>query len=94
MSEVRHQKSRRDFLKKVGYTAPVILTLTAMPAFAGQGSRPVKDYKGNNGIGQEKHGHFDGPPPGLKKKPNKDFNDGGHFAGYGKSGAKAGGRPW
>jgi hypothetical protein len=43
MSEIRHQKSRRDFLKKVGYTAPVILTLTAMPAFAGHGSNMVKD---------------------------------------------------
>ena len=92
------QKSRRDFLKKVGYTAPVILTMTAMPAFAKGGSphacAPKCGPKGNNGIGQEKHGRFDGPPPGLAKKPHKDFNDGGKFAAYGKSGAKAGGRPW
>jgi hypothetical protein len=94
MSEIRHLKSRRDFIKKVGYTVPVVLTLTAMPAFAGHGSGRVKEYKGNNGIGQEKHGRFDGPPPGLAKKPgNFDFNDNGKFADIGKSGAKFGGRP-
>lgn len=91
MSENNHQKSRRDFLKKVGYVAPVILTMKAVPAFARNGS-PVT-YHGNNGIGQEKRGIYDGPPPGLAGKPNRDFNDNGHFAPYGHSGAKAGGRP-
>jgi hypothetical protein len=84
------QKSRRDFLKKVGYTAPVILTLTAAPAFAQIGSLKLK---GNNGIGQEKRGIIDGPPPGLAGKPNQDFNDNGTFAPLGQSGAQAGGRP-
>ncbi|MFK7956155.1 MAG: hypothetical protein AB8B96_08670 [Lysobacterales bacterium] len=32
------QKSRRDFLKKTGYSAPVVITLAATPAFAGGGS--------------------------------------------------------
>ena len=50
--------------------------------------------QGNNGIGQEKRGIIDGPPPGLAGKPNQDFNDNGSFAPYGQSGAKAGGRPW
>ena len=31
-------QSRRAFLKKVVYVAPVVLTLTAVPAFAGSGS--------------------------------------------------------
>ena len=31
--------------------------------------------KGNNGIGQEKRGILDGPPPGLAKQPRQDFND-------------------
>jgi len=31
-------QSRRDFLKKVGYAAPAIVTLNAVPAFAGTGS--------------------------------------------------------
>ena len=90
MSENIHQKSRRDFLKKVGYTAPVILTMAAAPAFARNGSPMAK---GNNGIGQEKRGIIDGPPPGLAVKPNQDFNDNGSFAPLGSSGAQAGGRP-
>lgn len=90
MSELKNN-SRRDFLKKTTYVVPVVLTLSAAPALAGQGS--YHKIKGNNGIGQEKRGIIDGPPPGLAKKPNKDFNDNGSFAPYGSSGAKAGGRP-
>lgn len=86
MSEQKN--SRREFLKKLGYTAPVVLTFKAAPAFAKLGS-----LRGNNGIGQEKRGLFDGPPPGLAGKPNKDFNDNGSFAPLGSSGAQAGGRP-
>lgn len=94
MSNLDHQKSRRDFLKKAAYTAPVILTMTAAPAFARNGSYCLPKRKGNNGIGQEKRGIFDGPPPGLARKgPNFDFNDNGKFAPFGKSGAKYGGRP-
>lgn len=94
MNVKNHQKSRRDFLKKAVYTAPVILTLKAVPAFATQGSPRMYDFKGNNGIGQEKRGFIDGPPPGLAKKgPNFDFNDNGKFAPHGYSGAQAGGRP-
>lgn len=36
--KVTNQVSRRDFLKKTGYTAPVVLTLAATPAFAANGS--------------------------------------------------------
>ena len=32
--------TRRDFLKKAAYAAPVILTLKAVPAFAQNGSGP------------------------------------------------------
>ena len=88
MSE--HNKSRRDFLKKAGYAAPAILTIAAAPAFASSGSGIL----GNNGIGQEKRGIIDGPPPGLTTKPNLDFNDNGTFAPLGSSGAQAGGGPW
>ena len=92
MSNNDHQKSRRNFLKKAGYTVPAVLTLKAAPSFAKGGS--VMRTKGNNGIGQEKRGIIDGPPPGLaKKEPNLDFNDNGTFAPYGHSGAQAGGRP-
>jgi len=91
MSELKNN-SRRDFLKKTTYVVPVVLTLSAAPTLAGQGS-PHYKTKGNNGIGQEKRGIIDGPPPGLAKKPNLDFNDNGTFAPYGSSGAQAGGRP-
>ncbi len=82
MSESKHEQSRRDFLRKVGYVAPVILTMKALPAIAGLGSHCETRYHGNNGIGQEKRGYVDGPPPGLAKKPdNFDFNDNGLFTG-------------
>lgn len=89
--EINSKNSRREFIKKVGYVAPAILTIAAVPAFAKNGSG-FKTH-GNNGIGQEKRGLFDGPPPGLEDKPNKDFNDNGSFAPLGESGAKNGGRP-
>lgn len=56
-----HSESRRDFVKKLAYTAPVIMTLRAMPAFAKNGS------KGNNGVGNG----LDPQPPG-----NPPINDG------------------
>jgi len=40
-------KTRRELFKKVAYTAPAIITLTAMPSFAGAGSK----QKCNNGNG-------------------------------------------
>ena len=93
MKDTTHQKSRRDFLKTTAYVAPVILSMKAVPALAGSGSQMCR-RKGNNGIGQEKRGYVDGPPPGLAGKPNQDFNDNGSFAPYGSSGAQSGGRPW
>ena len=54
------QVNRRDFMKRTAYTVPVILTLTAMPAFAMAGS-------GNNGVGNGP----DPQPPG-----NPPINDG------------------
>lgn len=45
-----HDQSRRDFLKKAAYTAPVVLTLAAAPSFATHGSS-----RGHGG--GHKHGH-------------------------------------
>jgi hypothetical protein len=71
--------SRRSFLKKAAYTAPLILTLKADPAFASYGSgkpaeekpakdsKPWKEAKGNNGVGNG----VDPAPPG-----NPRLNDG------------------
>ena len=54
MSE--HNNSRRDFLKKTAYIAPVVITLNAAPRLASAGS-----IKGNNGFGNG----CEGTPPGL-----------------------------
>ena len=61
----KKQESKRDFLKKSAYVVPTILTLKAIPAFAGSGSgRP---QQGNNGVGNG----LDPQPPG-----NPRVNDG------------------
>ena len=54
--------SRRDFLRKTTYVAPAILTLSAMPAFAKNGSPNC-----NNGVA-----HQDCTPPGIEKN-GKDY---------------------
>jgi hypothetical protein len=51
--------SRRDFLKKGVYVAPLILTLTAVPAFAGSGSGHIGG--GHHDDGSHSGGH---QPPG------------------------------
>jgi hypothetical protein len=61
-TEREHDESRRSFIKKAAYTAPLILTLKAEPAFASHGSG-----KGNNGVGNG----WDPQPPG-----NPPINDG------------------
>ena len=58
------EDSRRSFLKKTAYVAPVILTLKAAPAFASQGS--TRQF-GNNGLGNG----IDPQPPG-----DPQINDG------------------
>jgi hypothetical protein len=64
-------QSRRSFVKKAAYVAPVIITLDAMPAFASHEcswNTKTDDYeKGNNGLGNG----LDPQPPG-----NPPVNDG------------------
>jgi hypothetical protein len=55
--------SRREFLKKLGYAAPVVLTFKAMPALARAGS-----LKGNEGLGNGE----DAPPPGHEINQNDE----------------------
>jgi hypothetical protein len=57
MSELQHNASRRSFVKRTAYAAPVILSLKALPAFAKRGSY---NPKGNNGVGNG----LDPQPPG------------------------------
>jgi hypothetical protein len=62
------KNSRRQILKKVAYTAPIIATIAVMPSIASAGSVKVHC---DNGVG-------DGPdcnPPGLINKPNLNNDD-------------------
>jgi len=43
-------QSRRDFIKKTAYVAPAIVTLKAVPSFAGSGSG-YTSYKKDPGTG-------------------------------------------
>jgi hypothetical protein len=63
MSEI--SESRREFLKIAGYVAPVVLTLSVMPAHAQSGSGVIERIvHGNNGLGNFE----DPPPPGILKQ--------------------------
>lgn len=60
----KHNNSRRDFLKKTAYVAPVVLTLQATPALAGQGS--ALKLKCNNGFGDGGDGCTPGSGAGAR----------------------------
>ena len=55
-SESKKISGRREFLKKGAYVAPLIVTLTAVPAFAGTGSGYGGGGQGQNGQGQNGNG--------------------------------------
>ena len=55
-SESKKISGRREFLKKGAYVAPLVVTLTAVPAFAGTGS----GYGGHGGGGYGGGGHGGG----------------------------------
>lgn len=57
-------QSRREFLKKGAYVAPLIVTVAVRPGFA---VRAYQGPKGNNGLGNG----LDPQPPG-DPKPNDD----------------------
>lgn len=59
--------TRREFLKRTAYVAPLVLTVAVRPSFASSGYQPITRLKGNNGVGNG----YDGQPPG-----NPPINDG------------------
>ena len=66
--EQNANRTRREFIKKSAYAAPVVLSFTAIPSLAQTGSPPVTDIKGNNGLGQR----VDDPqPPGMPPENDK-----------------------
>jgi hypothetical protein len=77
------QTSKRELLKKAAYITPAILTLTAVPSFAANGSGVTelakeKDrQKGNNGVGNGLDPQPPGNPPvndGLRAAPGNPGN--------------------
>ena len=89
MQEI-HQ-SRRDFLKIAGYAAPVVLTLSVMPAFAQSGSgitvpEPIDRILNSNDVVYYDDGPNDERPVKLGKA---DFDgDGPNGKGKGKGKGK------
>jgi len=63
------QQSKRDFLKKSVYVVPTILTLKAIPSFAGSGS-------GRAETGNSREGNGAGSEPGNTEKKFKKFKFG------------------
>jgi len=75
-------QSKRDFLKKSAYVVPAILTLKAIPAFAGSGSgRPEH---GNNGVGNGQDPQPPGNPPWNDGAGTSPGNPGKYFKKFGK----------
>lgn len=56
-----HESSRREFVKKAVYVAPVILSLSVQPSYAGVGSPGCEWGEGGHGgrghHGRGHHGH-------------------------------------
>ena len=77
MNKKEHQESRRDFLKKAAYTAPVILTMAAAPAFATYGSAHM-DYKQSSRVSHK------GSHKGMQasRVGHKGSHKGSHKGGY------------
>jgi hypothetical protein len=52
-----HESSRREFVKKAAYVAPVILSLSVQPSYAGVGSPGCERGEGGHGWhGRGNHG--------------------------------------
>jgi len=76
-------KKRRAFLKKAVYVAPVVLTMSAIPSFAGAGSGGVP--RGNDGVGNGLD-----PQPGQPWTPPQTNPNDGPGTGPGYPGSSGG----
>ncbi|MGH9426160.1 MAG: hypothetical protein ACRD2L_07650 [Terriglobia bacterium] len=76
------QESKRDFLRKSAYVVPTILTLKAIPAFAGSGSG--RSEHGNNGVGNGQDPQPPGNPPVNDGPGSGPGNPGKYFRKFGK----------
>jgi len=64
-------RSRRDFVVKVAYTTPAIMTVAVLPRIASAGSSASGQANCNNGVGNGS----DCDPRGLVDKPNLNNDD-------------------
>ena len=63
--DVSENPGRREFIRRAGYAAPVLLSLDAVPSFAQQGSSAGSH--GGGGTGPE-------PPVSTGPRPASEFN--------------------
>jgi hypothetical protein len=82
MFEMSENQSKRDFLKKSAYVVPMILTLKAIPAFAGSGSGRTEH--GNNGVGNGQDPQPPGNPPWNDGPGSGPGNPGKYFKKFGR----------
>jgi hypothetical protein len=76
----KREESRRDFVRKVAYATPLVLSLKAAPSFARSGSGRGAKPKGNNGVGNGVDPQHPGNPPvndGPGTGPGNPGNQGG-----------------
>lgn len=66
---IKHDSSRRKFVKTVAYVAPVVLTLNALPSFASTGSGNPYD-ESNRG---DNYGGSNSPSPSGSSSGNIDI---------------------
>ena len=78
----KNNPSRRGFIKKAAYVAPLVLTLKATPAYAARGSGGCGGNGGHHGGGHHGGGHHGGG------------HHGGGSNGGSSSGGNSGGSRW
>jgi hypothetical protein len=58
------QQGRREFIKKLAYATPAVLTLTAKPSLASSGSGFPKKPKRHDDAKEHRRNHFGGKEKG------------------------------
>lgn len=72
----KHDSSRRDFIKKLAYVPPAVMTLTAVPAHATTGSHRTDRFKKHSGGSNYEGGNnFTG---GSNYRGGNNFRGGNH----------------
>ncbi len=78
-----NEQSKREFIKKTAYVIPSILTLKAIPSFAGTGSGEAKTAESYSDDSGTSESYF-----GEDKKGNNGVGDGWNSKPHGNPGKK------